>query len=66
MDSSDRNKLIKAGFRIMRACKHNKTITVNESNGHWKLLDRYTSVSAMNKAIKSLRGDEKTIFETEK
>lgn len=65
MDSSDRSKLFWAGFRVMRASKQQKKITLLDSNGHWKLHDRYPTVSAMNEAIKILRGDEKTIFETE-
>lgn len=65
MNSSDRNKLIKAGFRVMRASKLNNTITENSSNGHWTLFGRYKNITALKAAVKELRGDEKTIFETE-
>lgn len=64
MDSSDRNKLIKAGFRIMRASKLNKTITVNNTTGGWNLIGRYPTIAALHAAVKEMRNDEKTIFET--
>lgn len=64
MDSSDRNKLTKAGFRVMRANKINKTITEHNQNDSWNLIGRYESVAGLHKAVKELRADEKVIFET--
>ena len=63
MDSSDRNKLIRAGFRIMRASKLNKTITEISCTGGWILVCRCQSVAGLHKAVKDLRVDEKVIFE---
>lgn len=64
MDSSDRKKLIKSGLRIMRASNNNKTITEMNTHGGWNLIGRYETISALKKAVKDLRLDEKVIFES--
>lgn len=63
MNGSDRSKLVKAGIRVMRAENINKTITELNAKGHWNLVERCQTISELQKFVKKLREDEKTIFE---
>ena len=65
MNGSDRKKLIKAGFAVMRACNINKTITRLNANGAWVLVGRYVTKAALQRAVNDMREDDKTIFETD-
>jgi hypothetical protein len=65
MNGSDREKLIKANFRVMRVGVDKKTITELNTKGHWNLLSRYETQKELNEAVKSYRLNEDTIFESE-
>lgn len=61
MDSSDRKKLIAAGFRILRI--HPKDIRELNLNGGWNLVSRHNTVTETERALAILRQDPKTIVE---
>ena len=55
MDSLDRMKLMKAGFRIFRQHEYEKRITECTDKGGWKLHAQYSTKAAMNRAWKELK-----------
>jgi hypothetical protein len=62
MNGRDRKKIVDAGITIMRA-HEDLSITKLNPAGSWGLVARYTTKSALKKAVASLREDGKTIFE---
>lgn len=64
MDSSDRAKLIKAGFTILRTHPNEKKITALNPSGSWALISRHDSKAGMERKLNELRMDEKTILES--
>ncbi|UOA08359.1 hypothetical protein [Methylobacter sp. S3L5C] len=65
MNGSDRGKLIKAGFRIMRVSLDRYSITELSKTGSWVLVDRYTTQSKTTEAIRVFREESNVIFESE-
>ncbi len=65
MNGSDRGKLVKAGFRIMRVNLDRYSITEFNKKGTWVLVDRYTTQSKTTQAIKAFREESNIIFESE-
>jgi len=63
MNSTDRSKLIKAGFRVMRASPVTKSITELNAKEAWILVSRHDTISSMKKAVAALRTEQQTIFE---
>ena len=63
MDSSDRAKLIKAGFTILRTHPNRLTITKINPSGCWALVSKHDSKAALNRALDELRKDQKTIVD---
>lgn len=61
MDGSDRSKLIKAGFRILRV--NGTQIREMTSSGGWRLVSSHASHTATIRALIQLRQDDKTIVE---
>lgn len=62
MDSSDRKKLLAAGFRILRVFPKDKYINELGPVG-WRLVGRFTTIAATEKAAAELLKDPKTIAE---
>lgn len=63
MDGSDRVKLIRAGFTILRVHPEEKSITALNPSGSWRLVSKHSSKAALNRALDELRKDPKTIVE---
>jgi|WetSurMetagenome_2_1015567.scaffolds.fasta_scaffold104983_4 hypothetical protein len=63
MDSSDRKKLLDAGFRILRVYAKEKYINELGPVGSWRLVGRFGTISATEKAAAELLKDPKTIAE---
>lgn len=62
MDSHDRNKLLQAGYRILRIYPTEKCIR-ELSGKSWKLVARYPSIAKTQRALDILRKDNKTLVD---
>jgi hypothetical protein len=66
MNSNDRNKLIHAGYTVLRVQAELQKITMLSQSGAWIVHSKYDSKSALARGVTDLRGSsEKLIFETD-
>lgn len=61
MDGSDRKKLFKAGFRILRV--NGTQIREMTESGSWRAVSTHDTIAETNRALARLRVDDKTILE---
>jgi len=61
-DQSSREKLLRAGYTILRASDESRMIKIYSGKGSWKKHSEYETQKEMRRALSDLLSDEKTVM----